>query len=41
MPDGQHFVVTAFATAQPVSTAPQIQVVERFDEELKRLVPAK
>jgi Tol biopolymer transport system component len=41
MPDGQHFVVTTFATAQPVSTAPLIQVVVNWNEELKRLVPTK
>jgi serine/threonine-protein kinase len=41
MPDGQHFVVTAFANTQPASTAPLIEVVEHFDQELKRLVPVK
>jgi serine/threonine-protein kinase len=51
MPDGQHFVVTAFA--QPVgpasqiqsvvtgTPAPQIQIVVNWNEELKRLVPSK
>jgi Tol biopolymer transport system component len=39
--DGQRFLMMKAATSDPSGTTPQIVVVQHFDEELKRLVPAK
>jgi hypothetical protein len=38
--DGQRFLMVK-AAGSDASSAPQIVVVQHFDEELKRLVPAK
>jgi hypothetical protein len=40
-PDGQRFLMIKVAGSDPTSAPPQIVVVQHFDEELKRLVPAK
>ena len=39
-PDGQRFLMMK-AAAGDAAGAPQIVVVQRFDEELKRLLPVK
>jgi hypothetical protein len=40
-PDGQRFLMLKAGGIDPTRTPPQIVVVQHFDEELKRLVPAK
>ena len=40
-PDGQRFLMIKAASADPTTVPPNIVVVQHFDEELKRLVPAK
>jgi hypothetical protein len=39
--DGQRFLMIKAAGSEATGTLPQIVVVQHFDEELKRLVPAK
>jgi serine/threonine-protein kinase len=40
-PDGQRFLMLKAFGSDATSTAPQIVVVQHFDEELRRLVPSK
>jgi serine/threonine-protein kinase len=40
-PDGQRFLMLKAFGSDATSTAPQIVVVQHFDEELKRLMPTK
>jgi serine/threonine-protein kinase len=40
-PDGQHFVIVVDASQTTIGSAPQIQAVINWFEELKRLVPTK
>ena len=41
VPDGHRFLMMKTAAGDPTAAAPQIVVVQHFDEELKRLVPTK
>jgi hypothetical protein len=40
-PDGRRFLMIKAASTDRTTTPPDIIVVQHFDEELKRLVPAK